>query len=523
MLEVASPLALGGWERRSEEIWPSTWFGPARCMPLDPYASQSVPYIDLQPFRNAIVSRAPDVRSGTNSFRVRSPVRLSVQPAKVKAKQRRRSTPRKKDDSQKRVSHVVEHESDHTELSRSLNPTNGQCSHQNLDAPIPVTHSIDRFADTLFSLVASDGRPYDPTNRCDLCRRPFEAEEDALYEHLSQHLRELDGSFSCKKCKATFSHKGDLKWHEQSSEDGNCASQAAAGWQSRDRLTHWEQAQLQLHSRIIDGLCQARSSRIRPRAVSLPPRKRIPLSISADEETEKTHVDRLLPAADAMDNESSISINGQIQHVHPGSDDASCGRVETVTTQQDSQTQSNAIVVEQSISTTAQAVYSLQQRILDLMETIQPDLAENDDRPTPYSEFCDTHSLPGTPENFQRSQAFERDNRADRATSEPPRRMQECSKEAAPYNGDSERGRTTGTWDLGPSNAGQGQKRGSDRYDPDQWDGDDSNGPLQPKKRKTVTGSTNANEKRFPCIFHIGEPERFAKDLSRHKHISNMW
>jgi hypothetical protein len=126
--------------------------------------------------------------------------------------------------------------------------------------------------------------------------------------------------------------------------------------------------------------------------------------------------------------------------------------------------------------------------------------------------------LPGSPENYQRIQH-------DRATSEPPVRTQGVegySKGAVPYNGDSERGRTGGSRNLGPTNTSQGQKRGSGGHDSDQWEGDDTNGPLQPKKRKTVSGCTNANEKRFPCIFHIGEPERFAKDLARHKHISNM-
>ena len=501
-------------------------------MPFDPYASQPMPYIDIQSLWNPTTRRAPDVRNVTSSMPVRSPVRLSVQPAKIKAKQRRRSTPRKTE-GLKRDSCIAQPALNNLNVFRPAEPAGRQST--------PTTSHIKSTCavpDTLFSSIVSEkGRPYDPKNLCDLCRRPFEAEETALYAHLSKHLRELDGSFACEKCHTAFSHEGDLKWHQQSSEDGDCTGQVASGWENTDRLNFcvrlrkWEQAQLQLHSRTIDSLCQARSSQSRPRPSSLPPRKRRTLCITIDEDTEKKHARQPPPDANVMtDNACTDKANGskddQAQDAQFDTVDASSYRNKTTTLELESQKQSDAFMVEQTCSTTEQTMHSLQQRILDLMETIQPDLAENDDRPTPYSEFCDSHSLPGTPENYQRSQPFERDCRADRATSEPPRRIQsveECWKGAAPYKGDSERGRTSGAWNLGPSNTGQGQKRSSDDHDPDQWERDGPNGPLQPKKRKTVSGSTNANEKRFPCIFHIGEPERFAKDLTRHRHISNMW
>jgi hypothetical protein len=167
-------------------------------------------------------------------------------------------------------------------------------------------------------------------------------------------------------------------------------------------------------------------------------------------------------------------------------------------------------------------LYSLQRRIRDLMEQFQPNTPN--EQATPYSEFCDSHSLPGSPEQLSKDGS---EVKVDRALSEPPLRTSRVGdgpKQAALYyasgNG---HGTAGGVWNS--ASPVQGQKRGSDGRDFGEWGEDDAsgNGSLQPKKRKTANGNFTEVDKRFPCIYHIGDPGQFKNDVARHRHISNMW
>lgn len=501
MLEVAPPVAIGLWDK------PWAWsasHGPVGCIPIEPQHYQSGPYINLQSFWSSI---APRTRESRGSMRLQPSFALSVQPNVTKPRKRRRSAPRSQGNRRTPETPTQLHRPNETGFSQPEETVEQPTAASR--EPVLGGDTTSAASDTLFSSIASEsGQPYDSKNLCDLCRLPFEAKEDALHGHLSKHLRELGGLLSCDKCNISFSHMGDLKWHLQSAEHRDITDDTRRST-SCFRLRNWEQAQLLLHSQTIDKLYQSRSKLPPRRPASVPPRPRKPLdsvtigessarfqSKSSNLVTDDDHVDTVNnPLSDA-------AINTELD-------------VTEVRTSRDDSTDQGVVSQEHM------ALHSLQRRIRDLMEQIHP--TSPDEQATPYSEFCDSHSLPGSPEQLSKDGS---ETKVDRALSEPPLRTSlagEGPKQTAPYYASGNGYGTSGVvWNS--TSSGQGQKRGSDGRDFGQLgeDDGDGNGTLQPKKRKTAGGNSEV-EKRFPCIYHIGDPVQFKTDVARHRHISNMW
>lgn len=533
MLEVASPAAISLWDR-PPELWPGALpvaSTPDRCAPLESFNCQSVRYFDLQSVWNSIAPRSQTPRRLMQN----RPALELVQPAEIEPKKRRISKPRSPVDQQKPAPNLSKHAP--IDLSRPLEPVEPpsafQQPHGTLSSdgePAISTSSssrLPRFPDTLFSSTASErGVPYDPSNLCDLCRQPFEANEDALYTHLSRHLRELGGTFSCNQCQISFSHVGDLRWHIQ---DTSCSG-SRHRLEARDspghfppgvdderrfkfcmELRNWEQAQMNLHSQTIEYLYRSRSTRTPRRSASLPPRKRVPLDqFDSHEPTGSLKSNIPSKSLDDVNNGTSFtSIDDHMSGVEPKDNNPY-----------------RFVTVDQSDSNTRWTVYSLQRRILDLMEKIQPGSPEDSDQDTPYSEFCDSHSLPGSPEQLSKDTTQGGSPMADRALSEPPKRrtalVDDSIRTMAYYpDGTSGAGGISGAWDCGAS---KGQKRGNNAGDSgESHEEHSSNGGIASKKRKVAGGNGTEKVKRFPCIFHIGDPARFGGDTSKHQHISNMW
>ncbi|KAK4504450.1 hypothetical protein PRZ48_005366 [Zasmidium cellare] len=60
-------------------------------------------------------------------------------------------------------------------------------------------------------------------------------------------------------------------------------------------------------------------------------------------------------------------------------------------------------------------------------------------------------------------------------------------------------------------------------HDPDGSDKQSSNDQCPLRKRRKKDSKTGSNaEGRFPCIFHVGEPERYPEDDKKYEHISQM-
>lgn len=494
MAEVASSLPIGAWDRP----WPCS-ISPelSRCLPLELQSYPGGPHIDLVSFWNSIAPKPRNASGHKDYMQTRPSFSLSVQPPINVRKRRRSSAAPRRLDVGRNIEEGRQKDSGAATTSDRLQtpqlPVDNHKAHTLTNGPVPDTFS--RAGDTLFSLIGvENGHPYDTRNRCDLCRVPFETDEAALLAHLARHFKELEGSLSCQRCQIPFSHHGDLKLHLQSKEHQNnvyCLASSAGPLQSDNhlsspdarfrfcvRLRKWEQAQLHFHSRTIENLSNERQSKPSARSCSLPPRKRKPL--------ESWEATGLLDAAC----DSHVSLGNQDGTVTSGS----------------------------MTSTTEQTLQSLQQRIRDLMELVVP--GSPDEQDTPYSEFCDTHSLPGSPE-----QALSRDevaSKTNRARSEPPQRSCYNGERTAAGSHDTPNNSAIqlgGAW----SGASQGvsQKRSSDSSNPEEYyDGnDDGSERLQPKKRKTAP--TEAT-KRFPCIYHVGEPVQFKDDKTRYLHISNM-
>lgn len=493
---------------------------------VEPPPYQGGPYINLQSFWNSIAPRTRDVPASRSS--TRPSFLLSVQPAVTKPRKRRRSAPRSQDSRRTALTPEIQPQ----QVPHHPHDTASPQSQKTVEQPAASLETVlgsnttTAPVDILFSSLAPEsGQPYDSKNLCDLCRQPFEADEDALYKHLSQHLRELGGSLSCNKCQILFSHEGDLQWHFRSVEHRDGTDASRVGFCVR--LRKWEQAQLRLHSQTIDTLLQSRSNQAPSRSSSVPPRKRKPLdaAIPDAESIVRCHGKSLNPAADDVlklvtdDERNPVTDDGQTDAIdNPPSRaamDTELDKVE-IRTPQDDSTNGGQASREQA------TLYSLQRRIRDLMEQFQPNTPN--EQATPYAEFCDSHSLPGTPEQLSKDGS---DAKVDRALSEPPLRTSRAgdgTKQVAPYDRSSNGHSTSGgAWSsVSPC---QGQKRGSDGRDCGQWEEEDGsgNGGLQPKKRKTANGNSTDMEKRFPCIYHIGDPVRFKTDVARHRHISNMW
>lgn len=269
MLEVAPPVAIGLWDK--PWVW-STSHGPAGCMPLE---SQGGPCFNMQSFWNSIAPRTRHAAPPCGGS-IRPSFQLSVQPAASKPRKRRRSAPRAQDN--QRTPEPPATQPHHLKDAASSQPVDTVDRPAACLAPVLGNSASDATitsADPLFSSIASEkGQPYEPKGLCDLCRQPFEAEEDALYKHLSQHWSELVGSLSCDKCQTLFSHKGDLRWHLQFAEHGDVTCDTSRI--EVVRLRKWEQAQLRLHSQTIDKLLLRRSHQSSARSSSVPPRERKP-------------------------------------------------------------------------------------------------------------------------------------------------------------------------------------------------------------------------------------------------------
>ena len=483
-------------------------------MSLESQPYQGGPYLNLQSFWNSIVPRTRDAPPSRDSMR--PSFQLSVQSAVTKPRRRRRSAPRSQD-----ILRIPE-----TPAQQRPNHLNDAACAQPLDtieqpAPLPVlvlgSNTTTASADTLFSSIASkSGQPYEPKNLCDLCRQPFEAEEDDLYKHLSRHWSELVGSLSCDRCQILFSHKGDLQWHLRSTEHRDGTGASLVGFSVR--LRKWEQAQLRLHSQTIDKLLQSRSNQPPSRSSSVPPSKRKPLdSVTGEAESSaRSYSESCKLVTDGSDHVTDYEHNGALDSQFLRANmDTELDAVEPRSSWNDFASR-GAVCREHA------TLRSLQQRIRNLMEQFQP--TTPNEQATPYSEFCDSHSLPGSPEQLSKDSS---DTKVDRALSEPPlhtSRVGDGTKQAAPYYASgNDHGVSGGVWNS--ESPGQGQKRGSDGRDFGQWEDDDGsgNGGLQPKKRKTANGNFDEVEKRFPCIYHIGDPMQFKTHVARHRHISNMW
>lgn len=485
MAQVASPIPMGGWGGPC--LW-STSPENTICLPMDLQSYQSGPLFDLTSVWNSVSPRGRNA----SSMLVKPAFSLSIQPSETHGRKRRRSSAeRRKDDRRPGVKASAP-------SATPLPAIKGPVEHRKPRQPTRPTAPGDnhsRAGDTLFSSIGVDnGRPYETKNICDLCRQPFETEEAPLLAHLSNHFHELEGSLSCKKCQITFAHHGDLEWHLQSTEhtDNVYASENGsithasrprledARFKFCVRLRKWEQAQLHLHERTIEDLSQTRARKSGLRSTSLPPRERKPV-------------------------ESLVSS----PHQQP-----------TVDSHVSSQCDRKMAVTDSAESTTEGTLYSLQQRLRDLMEKVQPPLPEEQD--TPYSEFCDGHSLPGSPEEMPKDEMAAV---VDRAMSGQPDRLSrgDYAKQAGAGYPDSSGSSTAGMgWSFGSHS--QGQKRASDGRLSGQWQEDeaDENDNLQPKKRKMAAGPAEV-EKRFPCIYYVGNPVQFKSDATKYQHISNLW
>ena len=474
---------MGPWDR------PYPWSGSpesSRCVPFESQAYQIGPHFNLASFWNSIAPKGRNGRGHKNSM---PSISLSVQQTDVKlGKRRRPSASGAPDSSRLNTTPSSESRRANQRAADDQKSTKTRAATTSRD-------SLDRAGDTLFSSIGVEhGQPYQSGNKCDLCRQPFETEEALLLAHLSRHFHELEGSLSCQRCQISFSHQGDLEWHMHSTEHKNDLyrpiSRSPLGQKSSSteedrfkfcvRLRKWEQAQLHFHSRTIDDLSKEKNDKPHTRSKSLPPTTRKPL--------------------DSLE-----------WSIRPESFDDS----PSLSTDED-----ETITIKAASWSTEQTLLSLQQRIRDLMEQVLPDPPEDQD--TPYSEFCETHSLPGSPEQLSKDDTLARVNRA---ISEPPYRTcgtGDWANRTNPYGGPDTNTPSHAAWNA--ASYAVGQKRANIDRDSGGWNDDeeDENGGLQPRKRKKGPKTATEVEKRFPCIYHVGEPEQFKTDTTRYPHISNM-
>ena len=432
------------------------------------------------------------------------------------------------------------------------------------------------FPDTLFSSIASaaGGATYEPTNLCDLCHHPFETDdEEGLSAHLAQHLREFKGTFHCDECEISFSRKDDLDWHLTCGRYGRRSTKKVItsrhippGVDDDERfkfcikLRDWEQAQLESHNRTIEEVCKASSRRRSSRPSSLPPRDRTPHNPTNQGPTEddepqsdsrRLRVSPMGPAfvdvgkavqdsAAELLEETPDGTHGELLDIEisqkiisaqpPDSGRKTRGSSPNLplTAQPTNETQHTGTTAptEDLHNDVNRTVFDLQRRVLSLLERFQPRSPDASDQGTPYSNFRDWSSLPGSPDLLEEDPSSPFSVIIERAESEPPLTFERWAEAPVKQNGQyyGNANVSGGGLERTGGSGRLGQKRGT--WERNSGEEDDEDGPgrnFQPKKRRVAAGSSADDEKRFPCVCYVGEPVRFASDVTRHKHISNMW
>ena len=408
-----------------------------------------------------------------------------------------------------------------------------------------VPPATERFEDVLFSSLRSDlgALTQKLSNLCSLCRHPFESNDiNALIRHVRSHSKELEGGFSCEQCQAKFAFKADLEWHRRCQRSDHTCHTApsldtAETSQNALKLIEWEQVQIKAHSREVDHAIGSRQSR--SRSSSVPPVDR---KLSADRFVDANRPalndvsgPRRRPSGQTLDDakimkrlpnsdETRFRIRGSAATLNSLGVDNSA-HVDDSHTNGSDQSSTSSLGLSTSIR-------DIQMRIRSLTEKIDPiDGSPADSQvlscdSSPASSFSDSVSPAeaSTP-------SLDIEQGALPMLTVTNSKPQECPRgsDVSAYTQTAPDDAMEG--DSGPRGSGNmhvdfcstsGPKRNNDERDDGQDGNDNTDGGFNHKRRK-VGVTVPDSEKRFPCICYIGEPQRFPNDVTKHKHISNMW
>ena len=404
---------------------------------------------------------------------------------------------------------------------------------------------LSSFEDILFSSTDSAffGTSYGTTDLCGLCHQPFEtADQDSLRKHLEVHADQFCGEVVCQVCELGFTHRRDLEMHQLCARQGHCGfnfrhRQPCSGHHSFDgnsdqhrfgfalALRQWEQAQLKAYKRGVDAHLNRLSSQSRPnRSSSVPPRPRKDFKTMLSDPS--TSSEKIFPGNSSPSVASEIESTSESRSSNSGGPDFSNPRNDRMS---NSERSANLPIGLKG------AVMDLQSRVHDLILQLQPSA-----NTTPKSQILedeghlDFESGNGdSPTNVQQL-SLEYDispgPSPGRARSEPPPRTEVFGEFSFTQNspGSANPGSYGRPGTGGPQASlsnNRGQKRsnenGQSGRDPNDRDNDDGNAGC--KRLKPSSAGNGDEEKKFPCVCHIGEPERFGDDTMRHKHISNLW
>ena len=360
--------------------------------------------------------------------------------------------------------------------------------------------------------------------------------------HVGEHSKELMGRFTCEVCEASFVFKADLEWHIRCcGENESCVGQQgpdddnSESFMNSLKLLKWEHAQTRAHSEEVDIILEKRVRMTRSSSVPPPSKNKMTppsgdvsshgfdISRNVSQRHGKKSTSTQPPSKGCLDSTDAVPAAG-------GTDEDRCRSHYPEQEHRCVEQKGPEIALKPTINDVQKRIHSLMQR----MERILPATENSPDsqilscEPSPASSSSDSVSLPDA-ETPSSTMLNEPESPASRAKSEPPQctDISGASLFIQVARNDANGRGSGGHGSLGGQASRNGNESYKRRIEERGFDGDDNDGDpkrgLNPKRRKIEAASIHEDSKRFPCICHIGEPERFANDVAKHKHISNMW